>query len=594
MRKLISLEFLLILQVFFLTFCRQSGSTTKKSAAKAGGDSSLTTLPAETAENAAPDAAATPEATPAETSPAAPATTDATACTSGDCATPAAPTLNDLFSGKAYFPSYTEASAEEVKVTLSNASANEQKINIFNNPDDTSFPFYAIAKGNLPSSPTDFDIFLLKSSDGLNFTQVGNPIFQTLEAKYSFNNPHLLVDSTSTPARYIMSMECVCKSTTSCTKTDPTNNLRGAFVYPSLCISSSTTPWDANSWSVPMLIVQNNGKKTAASGVGLIDQNTIYFKWTVIDYPSSPDSPNTDLGHESASSWAANLDLQNLTKFYGLSTDASLVWGAYNNTLCTNAWDCNRVDVHDWKHEGSFYYAIYSGSNYYECARPGSSTDPISWGLSIRRASAPMGDYSESIGNMIPADRTDTCGINYPVINYLNNQTYLYYHYYPRVGSSKMMRSKLSWIPSGASPKVSVQAKLPDLPDFAGKIASTVSFPQGTILKSGSFVALGNSHIALQTDGNLVVYDGFGKAKWASGIHNKICANAVCRLDFQADGNLVLYDGSNVAYWNTNTNRNPGITSLIFSNQDPYIKLIDATNGKYWASPSFTAMPIQN
>ena len=52
-----------------------------------------------------------------------------------------------------------------------------------------------------------------------------------------------------------------------------------------------------------------------------------------------------------------------------------------------------------------------------------------------------------------------------------------------------------------------------------------------------------------QADGNLVVYDEFGQAKWASGTSG----TAGAELHLQSDGNLVLYNGAGQALWTSST-----------------------------------------
>ncbi|MFL6071922.1 MAG: hypothetical protein ACJ73S_00715 [Mycobacteriales bacterium] len=55
---------------------------------------------------------------------------------------------------------------------------------------------------------------------------------------------------------------------------------------------------------------------------------------------------------------------------------------------------------------------------------------------------------------------------------------------------------------------------------------------------------------AWQTDGNLVVYNGGGGAIWASNT----CCHSGYNLLLQDDGNLVIYDGGGHAVWATHTN----------------------------------------
>jgi len=58
----------------------------------------------------------------------------------------------------------------------------------------------------------------------------------------------------------------------------------------------------------------------------------------------------------------------------------------------------------------------------------------------------------------------------------------------------------------------------------------------GTHFIPGDFVQTGRSLLIFQTDGNLVLYDDLGRARWASGTHRR-GQEAI----FQKDGNLVVY-----------------------------------------------------
>ena len=52
-------------------------------------------------------------------------------------------------------------------------------------------------------------------------------------------------------------------------------------------------------------------------------------------------------------------------------------------------------------------------------------------------------------------------------------------------------------------------------------------------------------HVLLQSDGNLVVYDGGGLGQWST----ETVGTASPRLVVQNDGNLVIYNGSGRAVW---------------------------------------------
>lgn len=76
-----------------------------------------------------------------------------------------------------------------------------------------------------------------------------------------------------------------------------------------------------------------------------------------------------------------------------------------------------------------------------------------------------------------------------------------------------------------------------------------VVYQGGTALwATGTNGASGNS-FAVQSDGNLVVYDAANHALWASGTNGR----GGTRLAMQNDGNLVLYTAANVAVWSSST-----------------------------------------
>jgi hypothetical protein len=105
---------------------------------------------------------------------------------------------------------------------------------------------------------------------------------------------------------------------------------------------------------------------------------------------------------------------------------------------CTSAWDCNNRDKQDWKKEGDYYYALYNGANYYRCDG--------TWGLSVARSLKASGnEYTDrlpiSLG--IIADRTDTCGVSYIMLNVIKDLPYLYYAFVQTSGANELRRSRI-------------------------------------------------------------------------------------------------------------------------------------------------------
>ncbi|QMU76943.1 hypothetical protein GXW83_15705 [Streptacidiphilus sp. PB12-B1b] len=83
----------------------------------------------------------------------------------------------------------------------------------------------------------------------------------------------------------------------------------------------------------------------------------------------------------------------------------------------------------------------------------------------------------------------------------------------------------------------------------SGDIAVTpgTTLPQVTNLCSGSY------ELAMQNDGNLVIYGPTGAALWYSGTANPGTTDAIG----QTDGNFVVYSGGR-ALWNAGTGGHPG------------------------------------
>ncbi len=80
----------------------------------------------------------------------------------------------------------------------------------------------------------------------------------------------------------------------------------------------------------------------------------------------------------------------------------------------------------------------------------------------------------------------------------------------------------------------------------------------GPLWSSGTAGLGSDCEMRLQADGNLVVYDGLGQARWASGTSG----TAGAELRLQADGNMVVYNGAGEALWASYT---PGTYENIWS-----------------------------
>jgi len=73
--------------------------------------------------------------------------------------------------------------------------------------------------------------------------------------------------------------------------------------------------------------------------------------------------------------------------------------------------------------------------------------------------------------------------------------------------------------------------------------------PSRAIWSSVTLGGYAATRLALQTDGNLVLYNNAGQSVWHSGTYGK----GPARLTIQPDGNLVLYNGLNEVLWYSNT-----------------------------------------
>ncbi|XP_055348836.1 uncharacterized protein LOC129595758 [Paramacrobiotus metropolitanus] len=85
--------------------------------------------------------------------------------------------------------------------------------------------------------------------------------------------------------------------------------------------------------------------------------------------------------------------------------------------------------------------------------------------------------------------------------------------------------------------------------------------------------------LTFQPDGNLVIYDGSGLAKWSTGT-----AGRAERAVFQSDGNFVIYDIAEKAVWNSHTAGKGRI--LVFQN-DRNLVIYDNASKSVWNSKTY-------
>ncbi|MBV9594782.1 MAG: hypothetical protein JO147_13425, partial [Actinobacteria bacterium] len=120
----------------------------------------------------------------------------------------------------------------------------------------------------------------------------------------------------------------------------------------------------------------------------------------------------------------------------------------------------------------------------------------------------------------------------------------------------------------------------------AGAAASPVTnvLASGSTLTSGQSLESpnGNFSLAVQGDGNVVLYDALLRPIWATGTGGK----GVGALSMQADGNAVLYHAG-AALWATGTAGNAGARLIL--QDDGNLVLYTAGGAALWASRSTLA-----
>ncbi|MFD7645707.1 hypothetical protein ACFV4P_34255 [Kitasatospora sp. NPDC059795] len=109
-------------------------------------------------------------------------------------------------------------------------------------------------------------------------------------------------------------------------------------------------------------------------------------------------------------------------------------------------------------------------------------------------------------------------------------------------------------------------------------------------ISPGKVICTGNYELAMQGDGNLVLYNANGSAIWASGTYG----HSAAALNMQADGNLVVYstynNSSSTPLWATGTWGNSG--SYFFFQPDGNLVVYrygggPSTGGALWASGTY-------
>jgi hypothetical protein len=88
-------------------------------------------------------------------------------------------------------------------------------------------------------------------------------------------------------------------------------------------------------------------------------------------------------------------------------------------------------------------------------------------------------------------------------------------------------------------------------------------------------------HLIYQDDGNLVLYDEWWTAMWASETAGTTPGVAV----MQGDGNLVIYDAGDVPRWSTGTYGHPG--AFLAVQDDGNLVVYDVDGAALWSSGTY-------
>jgi hypothetical protein len=129
-----------------------------------------------------------------------------------------------------------------------------------------------------------------------------------------------------------------------------------------------------------------------------------------------------------------------------------------------------------------------------------------------------------------------------------------------------------------SSKTTKVETKKKSAPKKAAKpsLPASISVSATRVLRAGQTLDAKRARLHMQTDGNLVVYDENGKARWAT-----MTFGSNYQAVFQADGNLVVYTSANRPVWASNTYGHNG--SVLKIQEDGNVVIYD--NGRaIWAS----------
>jgi len=141
----------------------------------------------------------------------------------------------------------------------------DQKITLLPHP-TAAGSYIAFTRAYIHRAPDVFSVAMLTSSDGLHLAEQG--ILWQPQTGHTFYDPHVSIDNSVCPPRYVMSTECV-----------------GSSGWASLCLSSSSSPHLPETWYYPSVFVNaitSPARESASTGVSLTDGSKRYVAWTQV------------------------------------------------------------------------------------------------------------------------------------------------------------------------------------------------------------------------------------------------------------------------------------------------------------------------
>ncbi|MEU1514857.1 hypothetical protein ABZ490_22295 [Streptomyces sp. NPDC005811] len=128
---------------------------------------------------------------------------------------------------------------------------------------------------------------------------------------------------------------------------------------------------------------------------------------------------------------------------------------------------------------------------------------------------------------------------------------------------------------AGAAPSDDAQAAAAGTAAVRSILANQTRYAPFT-LSRGQSLSSNTARLTMQTDGNLVIYDEFNRARWASNTVNRGWSATL-----QGDGNFVVYTASLTPVWASNTAGHPG--SRLVVQDDGNVVVYDGSQA-VWAS----------